>query len=65
MFGIPRFWASTLICESGVWNSWVMMPLVTEMSLGTASNTTMSRNPKYWVCSFLAVVKTSWPMPVA
>ena len=26
MFGVPRFRESTFTCESGVWNSWVMIP---------------------------------------
>jgi hypothetical protein len=49
MLGVPRFWASTLMCASGVWNSAVMVPLHTDRSLGTVSSTAMSRNERYLV----------------
>jgi hypothetical protein len=42
MFGVPRFWASTLMCASGVWNSPVMVAATMEMSFGILSRTTIS-----------------------
>ena len=45
MFGVPRLRASTLMCESGVWKSWEMIPAQTEMLSGDESSTTMSRKP--------------------
>ena len=38
MLGVPRFCESTLMCDSGVWNSSVMIPATTEMSLGVVEH---------------------------
>ena len=43
--------ASTLTCESGVWNSSVIRPCTTEMSLGASSRTTVTRTSEAYIAS--------------
>jgi hypothetical protein len=61
MLGEPRLRDSTLMCDSGVWNSSVMMPCTTEMSLGAESSTTIDWYDRYSLASAAAVVKCTRP----